>query len=71
MRYRVRLVSDANCDSLKDQVLGEFDSLPRAEACAENCDYRCGAAIEDTKTGLIDFGQGFGVKNRANASLIQ
>ena len=68
MRYRVRLIADANCDSLKDEVLGEFDSLPRAEYCAENCISACGAAIEDTKTGLIDFGQGFGVRNRAKAA---
>ena len=68
MRYRVRLIADANSDSLKDEVLGEFDSLPAAEYCAENCIYSCGSAIEDTATGLIDFGQGFGVKNRAKAA---
>jgi hypothetical protein len=62
MRYRVRLIADANSDSLTDEVLGEFDSLRAAEFCAENCDHCCGAAIEDTETGLIDFGQGFGVK---------
>ncbi len=68
MRYRVRLIADANCESLQDEVLGEFDSLPGAEYCAENCVHTCGAAIEDTVTGLIDFGQGFGVKNRAKAA---
>jgi hypothetical protein len=62
MRYRVRLVADANCGSLRDEVLGEFDSLRAAEFCAENCAHSCGAAIEDTETGLIDFGRGFGVQ---------
>jgi len=62
MRYRVRLVADVNCDSLRDEVLREFNSLGAAEFCAENCAHCCGAAIEDTETGLIDFGQGFGIK---------
>jgi hypothetical protein len=62
MRYRVRLIADANCDSLQDEVLGEFNSLQGAEHCAENCEYCYGAGIEDTETGLIDFGKGFGVK---------
>ena len=59
MRYRVRPIADAKRDSLKDEVLGEFNSLPGAEYCAENCDHRYGAGIEDTETGLIDFGSGF------------
>jgi hypothetical protein len=71
MRYRVRLVADANSDSLRDEVLGEFNSLAGAEYCAENCDYSCGAAIEDTETGLIDFGQGFGLKNRAKVARVR
>ena len=64
------MIADANCDSLQDEALGEFDTLPGAEYCAENCVYSCGAAIEDTETGLIDFGQGFGVRNRAKAAHI-
>ena len=50
MRYRVRLVSDPNCQSLQDGVLGEFNNLQGAEFCAENCAYSCGAAIEDDWT---------------------
>jgi hypothetical protein len=68
MRYRVRPIADANRDSLKDEVLGEFNSLRCAEYWAENCDHRNGAGIEDTETGLIDFGKGFGVKIRAKAA---
>ena len=68
MRYRVRLIADPNCRSLQDEVLGEFNSLQGAELCAENCYCSCGAAIEDTKTGLIDFGQGFGIKNAPKAA---
>jgi len=64
MRYRVRLIADPNRDTLTDEVLGEYENLQGAEYCAETCSYSCGAAIEDTLTGLIDFGQGFGVKNR-------
>jgi len=59
MRYRVRPIADANCDSLRDEILGEYDTLPGAEFCAENCHHCHGAGIEDTQTGLIDFGQGF------------
>ena len=71
MRYRVRPIADANCDSLTDEVLGEFNNLRGAERCAENYDYHLyGAAIEDTKTGLIDFGQGFGVKIGPKAALL-
>ena len=71
MRYRVRPIADANCGSLTDEVLGEFDNLRGAERCAENYDYcRYGAGIEDTKTSLIDFGQGFGVKIGPKATLL-
>ncbi len=68
MRYRVRPIANANCDSLKDEILGEFNSLRLAEYCAENCVHRYGVGIEDTETGLIDFGKGFGVKIRAKAA---
>jgi len=65
MRYRVRLIADPNCGTLTDEVLGEYENLQGAEYRAETCFHSCGAAIEDTETGLIDFGQGFGViKNR-------
>jgi hypothetical protein len=71
MRYRVRPIADANCGSLTDEVLGEFDSLRSAKHCAENYDYHLyGAGIEDTKTSLIDFGQGFGVKIGPKATLL-
>ena len=71
MRYRVRPIADANCASLTDEVLGEFNNLRGAERCAENYDYHLyGAGIEDTKTSLIDFGQGFGVKIGPKATLL-
>jgi len=59
MRYRVRPIADASRDTLRAEVLGEFNSLTGAEYCAENCDHCYGAGIEDTETGLIDFGSGF------------
>lgn len=73
MRFQVRPVANADCDSLSGNVIGEFETL---EACnewlasspsndgwnvAETYNLPFGYGIVDTVTGEIDFGRGFGV----------
>lgn len=61
-RYIVRPVADANCDSLDREVILATDSLDEARETAGNASYSYGAGIEDTETGEIDVGFGFGVR---------
>lgn len=60
-RYEVRAVADAQCSGLRDEILFESDDLDEAEQAASEAAETWGTGIEDTKTGLIDYGFGFGV----------
>lgn len=60
-RYEVRVVADAECTSVKADVLSVTNDLATAKRDATQLagDYPFGGAIVDTETRMIDFGFGF------------
>jgi hypothetical protein len=58
--FIVRPIADENCDSLSSTVILETHSLAEAKAAAGSARCAYGAGIEDTATGQIDIGYGFG-----------
>lgn len=61
MRYEIHAVADENCDSIDAELLDAAETVAAAKQAAERHSvHEYGAAILDTKTGLVDYGFGFG-----------
>lgn len=67
MRYQVKPIADNMCNSLTREILGEFETDEEMQAWFKTTSFSLpfGVGVLDTTTGLIDFGQGFGVEIEA------
>lgn len=62
MRYEVHTIQNAECTAIADEALASSDDLAKAKdlAIVQHSNSAYGSAILDTKTGRIDYGNGFG-----------
>ena len=64
-RYEVRPIRDADC-TMTSETISSHDDLTEARDAAAHYTGVYGCAIVDTKTGLTDWGRGFGVAVEAD-----